>query len=814
MQESRPLAVHIERAMAANPSAFAGDRFPLPHTPLIGREREIREVRQRLLGSGFPLLTLTGPAGVGKTRVALSVASSLRSRFVDGVWIVPLAPVRGAEHVPAAVARALGVREPAGASGRDQCIAFLASRQGLLVLDNFEHVAEAAPIVGELVAKCPGLRLLVTSRTRLDLTCERIRELAPLPLPAAADGRFDAVARSPAVHLFVERARAAWPEFALTPANAAAVAAICRRLDGLPLALELAAAWVRILPIDTLLVRLQSRLPLLIGGARDQPARLQTMRDAIAWSHDLLTEEERTLFRRLAVFAGGFTLEAAEWVAGAGSRVPEPATSGRPPHTQHPPPATLNLVAALVDKSLLTSCEHGDSGASPRRFTMLETVREFSAEQLDASGETDATRRAHAAWLLDRAGHAWVEDFHVGLAPAAAWFAEWDGEFENLRAALDWAEAHGEPDVVLRLLGALFVYWYSGRDSGDVRARLKRALAASRGDDQSVRATALVALSALSHQHDEDLELSVRAAREAYDIRRDLGERLGAGYACYLLAIATYRRGDLTAAEALYEEAIGLTQTATSLAAVSEMHAGLGQVKRERGDLAGSTVCYQRAIWISRDADAGWSLAVAKYGCGATAYARGDHASAADLFAQSLRYWAEIHDPRSTAACVEGLAWVACGQNAPSRAARLLGAADAMRERVQAPLPCRAWAAYGGLVKAVRSALGEQAFASAWLAGRALGAEEAIDEALARDCPPRSCRNGSHGRGSAETLGLTSRELEVLRLVAEGHTNPTIAASLFISRRTVSHHVASILRKLDAPSRSGAVATATRQGIL
>ena len=388
----------------------SGDHAPLPvpFTALVGRTREIAGIAALLGRDDVRLVTLTGPGGVGKTRAAIAAAREIAVRFRHGARFVTLAPVNGAHLVAAAIAQALGVQEAGDTPVEQRLVAFLRDKHLLLVLDNFEHVVDAAPLVAHLLASCPDLHVLATSRIPLKLSGEREYALAPLgvadPAEPASPGE---TVHSDAVLLFAERARAVAPDFQLSADMAPLISEICRRLDGLPLAIELAAARVKVLPPSALLARLEHRLPLLTGGNRDLPDRQRTMRDAIAWSYDLLSPEEQVLFRLLSVFVGGFSLEAAEFVAGEGERGNDGQENASPPVPLTPLPPTLDGITSLVDKSLVRpEASPAPRGFPEPRYGMLETIREFGLEQLAKAAEEDDVRRAHAAWCLDLAERA------------------------------------------------------------------------------------------------------------------------------------------------------------------------------------------------------------------------------------------------------------------------------------------------------------------------------------------------------------------------------------------------------------------------
>ncbi|CAA9576383.1 MAG: Transcriptional regulator, AfsR family, partial [uncultured Thermomicrobiales bacterium] len=456
------------RSLAGRPH-----NLPMQPTPFLGREREVAEVTGLLRRGEARLLTLAGPGGVGKTHLALAAAAELLDAFPDGAWFVDLAPLADPALVPTAVATALGLREAGGRPPADAAANHLRDKAALLVLDNWEHLLGAAPFVADLLAACPRLAVLATSRAPLRLRGEREHPVGPLALAdPAADAA--ALAGSEAVALFVERARAVKPGFALDETNAVAVAGIVRRLDGLPLAIELAAARVRVLAPPALLARLDRALPLLTSGPRDAPARQRTLRDAIAWSHGLLSPDERDLFRRLAVFVGGFTLEATEAVADLGGELD-----------------ALGGLEGLAEDSLLRPAE--GPGGEPR-FTMLATVREFAREQLEASGEAAVAHGRHAAFFTVLAESAAPE---LTGPDQGAWLARLEAEHDNLRAALVWAEGH-EPESCLRLAGALWRFWYARGHLAEGLRRLEAAVARADGRPADACARALLGAGVLA----------------------------------------------------------------------------------------------------------------------------------------------------------------------------------------------------------------------------------------------------------------------------------------------------------------------------
>ncbi|HEX3243958.1 MAG TPA: adenylate/guanylate cyclase domain-containing protein, partial [Chloroflexota bacterium] len=455
------------------------NNLPAARTRFIGREDELERLRELLLRDGVALVTLTGPGGTGKSRLALEVSGQLADEFEHGVCFVPLAAVDDAELVPTAIATALGIPESAAARALDGVIGFLATKQLLLVIDNFEQVLGAAFVLGELLSAAPSVKLLITSRASLRVSGEHEFPVAPLNVPLDSEVTLESVTMSPAIALFVDRATSARPGFVVDASNVEAIAEICRRLDGLPLAIELAAARVKLLSPAAMLARLDHRLNLLTGGARDLPERQQTLRGAIDWSYELLDEPERRLFRRLAVFAGGSTLEAAEYV-GMGPNDPEEMG-----------PDILDLVASLLDKSLIRQ----EEGQFEGRLGMLHTIREFGLEQLEASEFDGDVRERHADYYLQLAESVAVRLYGPQQSESVSQFAV---EHDNIRAALDWFSAARDSERLTRLVLATWWFWYVRGHLNEGRGWVERVLEALGDEHTSVTARLDLALGSLA----------------------------------------------------------------------------------------------------------------------------------------------------------------------------------------------------------------------------------------------------------------------------------------------------------------------------
>ena len=787
---NRPSPAPLRRLPFLDHGDAGRSALPRPRSDLIGRERELAAVRSLLLRDEVPLVTLTGPGGVGKTRLA----ADLGETFPDGVWFVALASLADVALVPAAIAGALGVGETGDRRLPERLAAFLAPRTALLVLDNFEHLSAAAPALTALLAACPRLKVLVTSRVILHITGEHRFPVSPLALPDLGSVRAArGVADAPAVRLFCARARAAHPDFALSDDNAAAVAAICVGLNGLPLAIELAAARSAVLPPRALLARLDQRLDLLTGGPHDAPARLRDMRDTIAWSHDLLSPEEQILFRRLAIFAGGCTLEASQAVGQVGTG---------------PEIDVLAVLSSLIDKSLLHRIAGDDDEP---RFGMLETIREFGLERLAASGEEAMVRGAHAAWCVDLAERAAPDWF---TSAQKHWGDVLETEHANLRAALAWlTESDGTEDA-LRLTAALWPFWFLRSHFTEGRRWLERALLRSAGAHTSQRVRLLNGAASIAVWQG-DWSQAADWCEEALAVAREVGDAFGAGNALLVLGHAALSAGDDKRANRMHEAALAVMRdlgetVANAPTTASAVLGNLADVALSRDDLTRATRFAEEALALQRERGFSWGAAHSLFTLAAIARRRGETTQATALYRECLgEAWAE-HDLRLLVRPLDSLAILAAEGGQSERAAHLFGAAPRLHELLGTRLDPTNQPHHARAVAVTRERLGDPGFEAAWALGEAMPLEQAVDEAaLVADLPSPDIVVEPAAR-----FGLTRREREVLRLLSAGLTDREIADALFVSRRTVNAHVASILAKLGVASRRAAATLAREQGWL
>jgi predicted ATPase/DNA-binding CsgD family transcriptional regulator len=778
--------------MVTSSSAHPRGSPPNPRTRLIGRETERETARALLLVEAAPLLTLTGPGGVGKTRLALAVAADVAERFADGVVWVDLAPVMDPARVPTTLAAALSFVPPP-----EQPVAALARhlrpRQMLLLLDNCEHLSPAvADLVAALLAACPAVQVLATSRAALHLREERRLPVAPLPVPPSDAFSPAEVAEHAAARLFAERARAVRPAFRLDETNAATVGALCRHLDGLPLAIELAAARMTLLSAEALLAQMGDRLRLLRGGARDAPTRQRTMRDTIAWSHGLLTPAEQILFRRLAVFVGGFALEAAAEVI---------RTPGKTEID------VLDGLTALADHNLVASMAHDGEP----RSAMLETVREFALEQLASSGEEDVVRGRHAAWYLQLA-----EDFEVDTPRGpeqARRLARLEAELPNLRGALGWLEERGDTEAMMRLAGALggFWFWRSHRQEG--AAWLERALAAADPAPTPGRGKALMALGFQGME--QGRARAAACAAESVAVWTALGDEWRAADARRALGQILEYRADYEQAIPLLEEAAREWDARGDPVRAAWALWFLAQAALDHEDAPRAEALYRDALDRLRQADVMSGVSGALHQLGEVAAMRGDVKAAAAYYAESLDETGTRENLVGKLVAVGRLA--AVGGHAES-AARILGAAEAVAETVGYVRRRPEQERLDRDAAIARAALGDAGFAAAWAAGRTLSDEQAVAEALAVLASlgaPVTTGSSVGGRSAGVAIPeLTPREREVLALVCAHLQDREIAARLFLSPRTVEGHVSHILGKLGVRTRRDAVAVAVRLALV
>jgi len=735
--------------------------IPVQRTAFVGREKEIAAAKELLLSKDARLVTITGPGGIGKTRLGVQVATGLIENFPGGIHFVPLSPLRDPALIASVIVQTLGIREAGGQSPLELLKRHFqdSSRAPVLfLLDNFEHLIQAAPMVADLLAIADNLKILVTSRAALHVYGEHEFPVPALAVPdSQSKPTLDVLSQFPAVALFVQRAVAARPDFELNQQNAYAVIEICARLDGLPLAIELAAARIKVLSPSEMRTRLASRLQLLTGGSRDLPQRQQTLRAAFDWSHDLLSAAEQKLFRRLSVFVGGCTLEGVEAVCDTKGDLELDLLDG---------------MASMVDKSLLQQLEQTNVES---RFTMLETIREYAREKLEASGEDAATKRAHAAYCLVLAEEAAMAQSGAEGAGGRESIAL---EHDNFRAGLEWLTVTGDADWGLRLGTALFRFWESREYLAEGRDRLGKVLRMpAAAAPTKARARALFAAGVLASEQG-DFAAADALMLESLEIGRQLGDTQGVAVTVNARAVLARDQGNVLLAHSLFQESLTLwrelgdlkaiARALSNLASVLKMQGeydlarslcaecraifeGLddrtgaawslnneGDVARDQGDSAAARALFEQALAIFRGLDDRWGIAGTLADLGTLAREQQNCSAALALYRESLKTFQQLEHKRGIARLLECCACSAAVQQQAERALRLAGAAAALRQNIGAPLTLAEQAKLHAILEPARQALANTASATAWLEGWDMPLDRAIEEVLAPEAASQS----------------------------------------------------------------------------
>jgi predicted ATPase/DNA-binding CsgD family transcriptional regulator len=819
-----PRPMRRDTLQLASVAAARRDNLPAEISSFIGREAAIAQVAELL--SAHRLVTLSGPPGVGKTRLALRIASDLGPDFPDGIWLVELAALAEAGLVPAAVASALGLREDGQRTALELIGDHLRSARVLLMLDNCEHLTDAcATLVDTLLRACPRLRVLATSREPLGLTgevCWSVQSLTmpDVPhepsstqpeLPDRTQGRARAQAHARAIldsesgRLFVERAQAVRPSFAVSEDAAAAIAQICRRLDGIPLAIELAAARVAALTPREIAARLDDRFQFLGRTGRAPLPRQRTLRASVDWSYDLLSEPERALLRRLAVFRGGWTLDAAEHVASGAWRVESKRQEPLSTLTLHAP---LDLMASLVEKSLVQA-EEWDGET---RYSFLETLREYAADRLREAGEEASLIERHRAWCVDlteQAAH------HLRTPDQAAWRTRLALEQDNLRAALGRTIERGEAEPGLRICIALWHFWIDRGDAGEGYGWLTRLLRLESASGRTViRAAALFVAAKLAFEGG-DVATAQALGEESLVLAREVGDSHTLHRVLTQLGHVARGRGALLAARRFYQEALPIRRELGEPVDVAVSLACLGHIARALREYETARALYDESLALAVCQGHPAEITAAQHDLGRLAHEQGNDHEAAAWYAEALPVALQIDHPRRMAYLLEGFA-VLAASGQPERAIRLAGAAAALRRASGSMLPPSDRAALDRQLEPARHLLGDDRVEGAWQAGAALTAEEAVALALRPALTEPRCAAAPPSKLSSPTPSspdrLTAREREVVTLVARGLTNRQIAETLVVSERTAEWHVANTLGKLGLSTRAQLAVWAASSG--